>query len=52
VLANPNQLRFGIDIPLANMSSDQMEVISLGTIIYAPFRVIHERISPKDYKLI
>lgn len=52
VVANPNQLRFGIDVPLGVRSEQEMEVISQGTIIFAPYRLIHDRMPPAHYKLI
>jgi hypothetical protein len=37
---NPQQLRFGIDLTVGNVKSDQMEVISQGTIVYTPLKSI------------
>ena len=52
MLANPRQLRFGLDIKAANTSSEQMEVIAPGSIIFGPYAKIQELLLVHQYRLI
>lgn len=52
VLANPKQLRFGLDIKAANTNAEQMEVIAPGSIIFGPYAQVQERLPVHQYRLI
>lgn len=52
MLANPKQLRFGLDIKASNTNSEQMEVIAPGSIIFGPYAQVQERLLVHQYRLI
>jgi hypothetical protein len=52
VLNNSQQLRFGIEFEVSNVSSEQTEVVPLGTIIYGPLKAIKERLPLSSYRLL
>lgn len=52
VLNNSQQLRFGIELEVSNMRSEQTEVIPLGTIIYGPLKTIKDRFPIHSYRLL
>ena len=52
ILHNRNHVRFGIDIRVTNLPSEQMEVIGQNTIVYAPLKVIRDSIEADSYRLV
>ena len=52
VISNPKQLRYNIDIKTSNVNTENTEVISPGTILYGPFKNVHELLTPDQYRLV
>jgi hypothetical protein len=52
IIYNPNELRFGLDVLVSNLPSEQMDVIPRGMIIYGPYRLLHDKLTSHDFRLI
>jgi hypothetical protein len=52
IITNPKQLRFGLDLHASNTNTEQMEVVSPGSIIFGPYQQIIDRFEHNEFKLI
>ncbi len=52
IIQNPQHLRFGIDLNVANVSSEHMEVISQGTIVFCSQKNLQDRFDLNSYRLL